>query len=35
MCLQLALKTPERHGHRSAVYIVNFEHISHHFVVFL
>ena len=35
ICLQLAIKTPERHGHRYAIYVVNFEHISHHFLVFL
>ena len=32
MCLKLTLKTPKR---RSGVFIVNFEHISHLFLVFL
>ena len=32
----LTIKTPERHhGRRSGVFIVNFEHISHFFLVFL
>ena len=36
VCLKLAMKTPERHQRRcSAVFIVNFEHISHLFLVFL
>ena len=34
--LKLTLKTPERrHWHRSGVFIVNFEHTSHLFLVFL
>ena len=33
---QLTIKTPEqRHGHSSDVFIVNFEQISHIFLVFL
>ena len=35
-CSKLTLKTPERrHWNRSGVFIVNFEHISHLFLVFL
>ena len=30
---KLTIKTPE--GRRSGVFIVNFEHILHHFLVFL
>ena len=33
VCSKLTIKTPERH--RSDVFIVNFEHISHHFLAFL
>ena len=30
ICLKLTIKTPERsHWHRSGVFIINFEHISH------
>ena len=29
----LIIKTPERHPCRSGVFIVNFEHISHSFIV--
>ena len=32
ICSKLTIKTPER---RSGVFIVNFEHISHRFLVFL
>ena len=32
MCLKLAVKTPE---YRNGVFIVNFEHILHLFLVFL
>ena len=36
LCLKLAIKTPERcHWHCSGVFIVNFEHISRLFLVFL
>ena len=36
ICSKLTMKTPERrHLHRSGVFIVNFEHISHLFLVFL
>ena len=36
MCSKLTIKTPERcHRRRSGVFIVNFEHILHHFLVFL
>ena len=36
ICLKLTIKTPERlHWRRSCVFIVNFEHISHLFLVFL
>ena len=36
ICLELTIKTPERrHWRRSGVFIVNFEHISHLFLVFL
>ena len=32
ICSKLTIKTPERHyWRRSGVFIVNFEHISHHF----
>ena len=32
---KLTIKTPEQHNwHRSGVFIVNFEYISHHFLVF-
>ena len=31
--LKVHKKTPERHGRRSGVFIVNFEHISHLFIV--
>ena len=33
ICSKLTIKTPERH--RSDICIVNFEHISHHFLAFL
>ena len=33
ICSKLTIKTPERR--RSGVFIVNFEHILHHFLVFL
>ena len=33
ICSKLTIKTPERR--RSGVFIVNFEHISHLFLVFL
>ena len=36
ICSKLTIKTPERrHWRRSDVFIVNFEHISHLFLVFL
>ena len=36
ICSKLTMKTPERrYWRRSALFIVNFEHISHLFVVFL
>ena len=35
ICLKLTIKTPERHWHRSDVFIVNFEYISLHVLVFL
>ena len=36
ICLKLTIETPERrHGRRSGVSIVNFEYISHLFLVFL
>ena len=36
ICSKLTIKTPERrHLHRSGVFIVNFEHISHLVLVFL
>ena len=36
ICLKLTIKTPERcQLRRSTVFIVNFEHISHPFLVFL
>ena len=36
ICSRLTIKTPERHHcGRSGVFIVNFDHISHLFVVFL
>ena len=36
ICSKLTRKTPERrHSHRSGVFIVNFEHISHLALVFL
>ena len=36
ICSKLTIKTPERHQwHRSGVFIVNFEHISHLALVFL
>ena len=36
ICSKLTIKTPEqRHWHRSSVFIVNFEHISHLVLVFL
>ena len=36
MCSKLTIKTPERHQlHRSGVFFINFEHISHLFQVFL
>ena len=35
-CSKLTIKTSEqRHWHRSGVFIVNFEHTSHHLLVFL
>ena len=36
ICSELTIKIPERrHLHRSGVFIINFEHISHLFLVFL
>ena len=36
ICSKLTIKTPEqRHWHRSGIFIVNFEHISHLFLVFI
>ena len=36
ICSKLTIKTPERHQwHRSGVFIVNFEHISHLVLVFI
>ena len=36
MCSELTIKTPERrHLRRSGVFMVNFEHISYIFLVFL
>ena len=36
ICEKLILKTPERrYWHRSSVFIVNFEHISHLVLMFL
>ena len=36
ICSKLSIKTPERRQwHRSGVFIVNFEHISHLVLVFL
>ena len=36
ICSKLTIKTPEWHQwHQPGVFIVNFEHISHHFLVFL
>ena len=36
ICSKLTINTPERgHWHRSGVFIVNFEHISHLVLVFL
>ena len=35
ICSKLTIKTPERRWHRSGVFIVNFEHISHLVLVFL
>ena len=36
ICSKLTIKTPKRrHWRRSGVFIVNFEHISHHILVFL
>ena len=35
ICSELTIKTPELRRRRSGVFIVNFEHISHHFIVFL
>ena len=36
ICSKLTLKTPEwRQWHRSGVFIINFEHLSHLFLVFL
>ena len=36
ICLKLTIKTPEQcHWRRSGVFIVNFKHISHFFLVFL
>ena len=35
-CSKLTIKKPERrHWHRSGVFIINFEHISHLILVFL
>ena len=35
ICSKLTIKTPEgRHRHRSGVFIVNFEHVSHIFLEF-
>ena len=35
MCSELTKKTPERRRRRSGVFIVNFEHVSQLFLVFL
>ena len=36
ICLKLTIKTQERrHWHRSGIFMVNFEHISHLVLVFL
>ena len=36
ICSKLTIKIPERrHWHRSGIFIVNFEHISHLVLVFL
>ena len=36
ICSELTIKTPERRqGRRSGVFIVNLEHMSHLFLVFL
>ena len=36
ICSELTIKTPEqRHSRRSGVFVVNFEHISHLYLVFL
>ena len=36
ICSKLTIKTPEqRQWHRSGIFIVNFEHISHLFLVFI
>ena len=35
MCSKLTIKTPERYWRRSGVFIINFEHISQLFLVFL
>ena len=36
ICSKLTIKTPERRQwRRSGIFIVNFEHISHHVLVFL
>ena len=35
ICSKLTMKTSELRRRRSGVFIVNFEHISHHFIVFL
>ena len=35
ICSQLPIKTPERHWRRSGLFIVNFDHTSHLFPVFL
>ena len=36
ICSKLTIKTPERsHWRQSGVFVVNFEHTSHHVVVFL
>ena len=36
LCLNLTMKTPKRrHGRRSGVFIVNFEHVSLLFLMFL